>query len=745
MAPTAILLPPPAEALDTLPPGFASLGALDLREWLVRPSAKNRIVAVPPGRRFEHAVTAALGLPDDRSDVLVVYLAGHDFIPAAEWSALGLDGRLAAAEASADLDVEDSIAVASRAFDRGAMDEAARAYAAADERLGHEVSPRHAEVLTCLAEIERVAGRLPEAAALFDRAIGTFPRHRGALRGRADVAQRSGEHAVAAGLLHRLIDDRDPPERTAELLDTIAAESLLAARDALTRALALRPGDRALLERLSAAHEAASAWGDAVTARVALAETESDAVARARSLAAAARLCETRAQDEPRAVALYEAAIEDDPTVEGAFGAIVRVLERTGDVVGLAQAYERQIERLTESDASDARAELYSRLSDVRGDALDDTEGAIAALDFAVTERPDDVELRARLANLLAMNDDHALALDMLEIAARKAPNRAATFRKLRALSELTHDTDRSFLASSVLVALGEADQDEQDVFARHAPDAPLRFSRPFDAEVWRSLAPEEHDHALDAVFAALAPAAARAWLADRPSPPRLPDESLRHETSGTTVAAVRSVAWAARILGVAVPAIYADPNEQRVTLASLPGEKTAVLIGRSLLTGRTAAELGFVAAHHLAYHRPHARVAAFYPEPSDLNALARAAIATVRGDAAAGSGAARFARWFGEYLDDAEREALDDAVVHLLSVGDAVDVRAWLRGLELTACRAGLTACGNVTVAGNVLAVGGGHVAGLTAADRQRDLFGYAVSATHLELRRSLGVAVTA
>ena len=45
-------------------------------------------------------------------------------------------------------------------------------------------------------------------------------------------------------------------------------------------------------------------------------------------------------------MALYEAAISDDPQVPGAFESIEATLVKSADGPGLADAYERQIDRL---------------------------------------------------------------------------------------------------------------------------------------------------------------------------------------------------------------------------------------------------------------------------------------------------------------------------------------------------------------------------------------------------------------
>src|SRR5438477_4662791 len=113
------------------------------------------------------------------------------------------------------------------------------------------------------------------------------PSHPAALRGLGAIARSNGEHAIAAALLQRLADVAENPDERGELLATVAAESLEAARQAIAKALEIRPKDVGLLERMRAAHEASGRWNDGVTVNVELAEGIADRGVRARALVAA--------------------------------------------------------------------------------------------------------------------------------------------------------------------------------------------------------------------------------------------------------------------------------------------------------------------------------------------------------------------------------------------------------------------------------------------------------------------------
>jgi tetratricopeptide (TPR) repeat protein len=733
---------------------LAELGAVSgegvLHAWLKLPETTASLVAIAAQERFDHAVARVLGLgeaPDDRIVILHVSAlteAGSEAFPRFDWAALFAD-----AERAVDARVEAAIGAAARAFDRGAWDEAARSYFAAAELLAHEATPRHAEVLAELGQLSHQRGAVQEARALFDRALSIFPVHQGALRARAAIASATGESAVAAAMLHRLVGAVDDPSHRVRMLSTIASESLSAARDAIVKALALYPSDPTLLERLRAVHLAAGHHADAVAVAVELAETVQDRAERARALVSAADLCADKLGDTARAVALYEAAIEDDPTIERAFSAIETVLLKAEDFAGVASAYFRQLARLEAAGAVDAGVVLYKKLAAVERDRLRNAPAAVSALSRVTELRPEDAAARGELAALYETTGDVASAIRCLEVSAQYDPLEPETYRRLYGLFGKSGDRDRAYSACGALVALGAADIDEQLIHAQFAPEAPLNPTRRFDADVWQALAAPGNDPHLEAVLAAIEPAAIAAWLAARPADaqPVLQDKKHRQDSKKTTVSAVRTFFWASRLLGVPEPTIYARPDDTRLGVVSPPVEGATVSLGRSVLVGRSPSELSFIAAHHMAYHRRGWRLLGYYSETAELEALIGGALVLGESDRAAAlrsdARARELARTLGELVTPEAREALVEAAARFRGDARALALVAFRRSVETVACRAALLASGDVTVAGAVLAVSGAHVAGLTAADRTHDLLAFSVSERYAALRRRLGVAV--
>jgi tetratricopeptide (TPR) repeat protein len=738
----AILLPPRDKGIDFLTPTEPD----GLRRHLA--DGTGRLIPVVAHLSFEQVLAENLELGRcDSGATLVVYVGPHVVLDRAQAESLELPDRFEMAEQYINEQVEQGMQEGYERVDGGDVEGARHSYTEVDKLLGQEDSPRHALVLVSLGELERKQGRIRQATALLERALAIAPTHIGALRGRAALAQQAGESAIAAAMLYRLVPNLDSDGQRLETLSTVASESLHAAKDAIEHALRLKPGDRELLERLRAIHEASGNWPEAVSVGVQLAEALSAPNERARAFVYAARMASERALNTQLAVALYEAAIEDEPSVAGAFEAIEAELVRSRDHAGLAQAYHRQIDRLGPGSPPAARVDLLRRLAHVQRQDLRDPTAAIAAFDRLLAEQPDDADARVELAELLRETNQGPLATRVLEVAAKLLPARAETYRSLLSLFEELHDPDRAFNATSVLVALGEADLDEQLQYAQYAPENLLSIASTVDEDMWEQLTPPQHPSSVHRLLAAIETAALSAWHAE--NEPRyqsvMPPPSTRVDPSSTTVSAVKAFAWVARVLGVEQPDIHAVPDHATLTAATLPCRRPALALGRRALSGWSLPELSFMAAHHLAFSRPGCRLLPFYSDLPQLGTLVRATVALCRPELSASlDGAALALRTALErQIDPAARAAATSILSESFEAGGKLDVAAWLQSVETTACRAALLVSGDVTVAANVLAVAGAAPGGRSARDRALELMPFAISQSYTALRHLLGVAV--
>jgi len=735
---------------------------------------RQRLSVVPEKLTAAEALGSVLelGSPLDPRTILI-RLGSYEVLD--EDTASLLNPHFDAAEQEVAEQVADFLQQAEELARGGELAAASNHYRAADTFLRHEVSERRARLLAALAEVERRAGKTREATQLLDEALAILPHDPVMLEQRAAVANESGEGAVAAAMHHRLLAQvladcqteahqteahqteahqtearqTEARERRVSLCDTIASESLHAARQALEHALEVKRGDRRLLQRLERVLEASEDWAGAVGVAVELAEGIPSKKARARALVSAARLCSDKTKNTARAVAIYEAAIEDDPEVPGGFAAVETALLRAGDHEGLASAYERQVARLGSQSERDAELSgvLLRKLAELYWQTLEDNDKAIHALERLIDRLPGDPNARCALAKILEEEGNDYGAIHSLEVAATLAPRSTEIYRRLHELLSRGSNTDRIFLTGSVLVALGEAEINEQLSYTQHAPEGLLRPTRSFEASTWTKLLPSHHLFEIDRVMAAVEPAAMAYWFESQA--PRLknliPSEKSRVNSKQSTLSAVRCFVWASQLLAVDEPLFYIEPDNARISAATLPTEAPALLLGRNVLSGRSVVELAFIAVHHLAYSRGPWRLLAFWTDAVRLQTLLHAAVALVKPELELplGEFGDSLRNMLSDRLAHERKDELAEAVDAMLGCGKQLDVVSWARSVEEAACRAALLASGDVTVAGSVLAVAGAPVGGQSAADRARDLLPFTVSRQFAALRKQFGISV--
>jgi len=188
----------------------------------------------------------------------------------------------------------------------------------------------------------------------------------------------------------------------------------------------------------------------------------------------------------------------------------------------------------------------------------------------------------------------------------RREPRDPQLLRALFDALQRADDLDRRWCISHVLVFLGEANDEERELYVTHGQSGLVRPRRAINEDEWRELLFHPDESLLTGqIMAEIAPAvllghatAIRASL----SPDEF-DPAQRVDPSKSTLQAVRCVSWASAILGLQPPTLYAAPDYEglaRVVLDPKPASK----IGREGLMGRSTRELAFFAGSHLTWYR---------------------------------------------------------------------------------------------------------------------------------------------
>jgi hypothetical protein len=480
-------------------------------------------------------------------------------------------------------------------------------------------------------------------------------------------------------------------------VDLDDAEGAIAA---LEEARAIDPMRVGVLQALRRGYERVGRWEHALEAIGALAELSVSPTDRAELRLSQARIALDRLHDDDRAFAWLQNALENDPAHDRALAAFETLCARRA-----------QTARTPSEGAEETRPKPHDPLA---------SQDAISSLPPAMSDASEH-EGKGNLAG-----DD---------------PTDAAKYVDAFAVHWREGRTDAALLAALALEELGASDVDQQILVDQFRTVAPIRARGTLDASAWELLRGAGSNGALETVFAHVARAAVAARLDQLVSRQRLVAlDAANRLDDGSTASVVRSFQWAARVLGVECPALYVV-DDVPGDIAAVRAHQPSTAVGPSVLRGRSAKDLAFLAGRHLTYYLPEHQVVVYFPTSADL---ARLLMATIELGTPGASGAARDPAVAGlrdrlrHRATTAERAAIAAAARHL---DPRADLTGWARSVELTATRAGLLLCGDLATASTIVRAEARAIAGLSPDDRRRDLIAFCSSPQHTELRARFAV----
>lgn len=393
-------------------------------------------------------------------------------------------------------------------------------------------------------------------------------------------------------------------------------------------------------------------------------------------------------------------------------------------------------------------------------------ERRIAALEARAAELTRELEeARSRAAfevDLSSLDVERAAIApagdDLTEIRRRLRldPRDATELRRLYRAQERAGDLDGRYCAAQALVYLGAAGEEEAAAFRATRDGNLIRPTAALTPESWmRLLVHPEEEIVTGQIFAVVAPAVLVGRVAALRRARALPsiDPARRQDPRTSTVQAVRCFSWAAAILGMALPTLFADPDYPGVAEV-VPGVPPVLRLGRLALSGRSPAELAFAAGQILAWCREERFVCLLFPEggqptpfpaPSipDLEDIFLAALTIGSPSLPIAEPVRRrvapIARAIEPLLDPPALDRLRGHFLRFVEEGGRTNLQRWAGAARSTAHRAGLVLADDLEAAERVLSLGGAP----DVKAQMDELLLFVVSERYGMLRRQLGVAV--
>jgi tetratricopeptide (TPR) repeat protein len=511
---------------------------------------------------------------------------------------------------------------------------------------------------------------------------------------------------------------------------------------------------------LDASIDAATAAGDwhlAVSLRRERFAAHASPRARVKELVAIARILQQELSDAPGAVA----ALEEARTLEPRRSSLLHNLKRGYELLGRwASAIEAAGAQAAITPMPVDRAALRFEMARMALEHLEDEDRAVNLLEQALEDDPSLTEARSLLTRLRSSLTPPPMPLpeaDVPEVEAAppvslEVPVAAVQSDEgLDELSPVLHAraiaaalregaVDRAFLHAMALEELGAADVDAIALLQQHRSVATVRARGTLDAAAWELLRPYGMDEVLTALFASVARVGCIARVEQLAARGRLvPLDPEARLDEASTASVVRSFQWASRVLGVPNPGLFAMPDVPG-EIAAVRAPEPSTAVGPSVVSGRSAKDLAFLAGRHLTYYRPEHQVLVYFPTRDELTRLLLAGVALAKPDVEPSGEGARavsaLASRLEQHISASERNDLRRAVWELEVRGGKFSLGAWTRNVELMAARAGLWLSGDLATAMAIVSNESRAIAGLSLDAKRRDLIAFCVSEEHANLR---------
>jgi hypothetical protein len=166
-----------------------------------------------------------------------------------------------------------------------------------------------------------------------------------------------------------------------------------------------------------------------------------------------------------------------------------------------------------------------------------------------------------------------------------------------------------------------------------------------------------------------------------------------------------------------------------------------ASLSGATLLQGFQTQDLMFICARHLSDYRGEHYIRTLMPSNTELKIVLMAAL-RLANLVPADPQADQFATEMRPKLQAAQIDVVGTLGRRFIQAGARTDVKKWLQGVEVTACRAGFLICNDLdTAARMITALGPSGPVDLAPKDKVKELVLFSVSEEYFRLRQALGI----
>ncbi|HXS18346.1 MAG TPA: hypothetical protein VN764_14205, partial [Polyangiaceae bacterium] len=477
-----------------------------------------------------------------------------------------------------------------------------------------------------------------------------------------------------------------------------------------------------------------------------LAEFVDDPRQKAKYLHTAALVTARQIGDPKLAASYFEQVLELQPDSPAALKELVEIQRQARNYNAMEDLLKR---RLAAAEDNATKIAVYDQLGELYQTHLIAPDLAAEAYESAGEFDPSNRERLAKLSAIYESDPEtfQIKGVELQEQLLSQNPYRHESYKALRKIYTVTRNADASWALCQALSVLRLAEPDEQRFYERMRAETAAPAQAVFSEADWQAVTHPRVDPLLTAVFALIQPAVVGARAQSLESQGL--SQQMLVDPSQHPSPLAQTLYYAAGVLGLDLPAVFANPGDQG-GLTHMLTTVPSLSMGRVGMSSQVPPQVAaFVAAQQLSYMRPGMYLRHFIQTGTGLKAWLFAAIKLIspqfpiapdlEGSVHEALGALR-----GGLAVDA-RDHLSSVVSKLIQSGTALDLKKWVAAVDLTADRVGMVVAHDLQTVSEVVRASDERVTSVSQDERLKELILFSVSSKYLGVRRRLGVSVDA
>ena len=623
------------------------------------------------------------------------------------------------------------------------------------------------EIFYRIGTIKLKVNERPKAINMFEKALEILPGHKPTLEALVEVYSAASDwEGVVKQKRAILANATAKGEKLAllqQIIDTYRdkLKSPQKAIAAYLEALEIEPESRPMLHKVLELFSETEQWKKAVETTMRLANLETGKI-KAKFIEAAGNITRDFLKSPDEAIELYNQALDEDPYNLKLFERIDRICTSKKDFKSQERQYRKMIKRMGQEPPAEHKQTLialWHALGEIYRSRLKDLKAAIAAFEVCVGLDPDGLNRHQILAELYQMvgpeNIGKAVNTYRFIISKTQDLNEfAAHVKVLRKMFSDSGQYDRAWSACGVLMFMRAADAQEQQFYEQYRAKGLAKAKARLTEEMWqRNIYHPDENRYISQIMAAISPA----LLAIRAQ--TFKDAGLKHkdrrDISTDPLLFSRVFNYVTQVLAVPPPQdVYLRegvPGDMEfLALKEKQALYPSLIVGGNLLQGRTEKELAFVVGRRVTLLRPDhlSRWQYIVPTTGELKVWVLAVLKGFKPDLQVPpdieAAIPQYRQALQSFVPPQNMERLQVVVAKMLQNPNDINTSKWVRGVDLTATRAGFLMCNDLDATIRLIQAEPMTVGMAEPAEKIRDLLEYAISEEYLTLREQLGLTIS-